>query len=317
MTYKTGQAASFEDIRDAIYGAAAQAGWTAEQGHIITRPGCAVRLFVGADSAARPELAMTGGTGFDAASGHLQEPTPNRVRMGALIRDGAWHSIQFPVLYDIMAFEEEVYCFINHNVLEYQYLAFGISGIPGILGTGAWVSGTFSGASPTATNLANSSGSFALTPTSGGTSGIGNRSSGAIFADSSGLATNNASSFIHHGFTDYCASEWALGAGANMYGQYPLHPLLSAQPSAWNEGAALLPIRAYIPRPQGFMSLVAELRHARNVRVDYLDPKAVYSLSTDKWKIFPWVKKEVTARDGGSNINHSGTLGVAIRYDGT
>jgi hypothetical protein len=228
-----------------------------------------------------------------------------------------------------MAFPEEVYVFMNHNVLEFQYLAFGTGNVPGLPGTGAWISGSLWATAPAPYGASGGAGqTFAMTPTGGGDNGgsydYGRLATGMIFGDRS---TNgvNAGSYVHHGITDATGDAWLLGG----HGQQPLSPLYAQHPSQWNEGAALLPIRAYIPRPQEFMSLVADIRYARFVRIDYLDPKAVYSLGADRWKVFPWVKKEFSIRDGGTGyntpqgsaangygINHSGTLGVAIRYDG-
>ncbi|MDR0234622.1 MAG: hypothetical protein LBI31_07490 [Zoogloeaceae bacterium] len=317
MTYRTGIAQSFTDVRDAIVSAASDAGWTNHGGGALWRPGCAVKL-----TDTGTHLNLLGGTDF--ANGDLVSPAPNVVRMGTLMENSVATPIAFPALYDVMAFPEEVYCFINHNVLEYQYLAFGQGNVPGLPGTGAWVSGTlyynsYSGPAGGFTGMY----SFALGPTSGGAITPGSwqtiRSSGAIFADQGNYSVSThagqiCGSFVHHGLTDAVANPWSLGD--ILFGQGPLAPLLEQQPSNWNEGAALLPLRAYLPRPGGFMSLVADLRYARNVRIDNLDPKAVYNLGTDRWKIFPWVKKELAARNGGGNINHSGTLGVAICYDG-
>jgi hypothetical protein len=342
MPHATGQAASFDVLLHTIIQTAALAGWTDHDDGFLSRPGCAVRLSVlpadGNDNSfgfgTHPALSMVGGSAV--VDKVLQNQSPGRVRMYALRTPNAppqptMRNIVFPVFYDIIAHPDEVYIFMNHGeqgippghtVLdEFQYLAFGTGNVPGLPGSGAWISGTFSGATPGYSYTDSFSNSFAMQDNqnrwgdhSSTSAGQPMRSAGAIFA-STKLRSQDSNSFVHHGFTDFAVSTWNLGRDVSdgEFGQMPLLPLLFTQPSGWNDGAALLPIRAYIPRPQGFMTLVADLRHARNVRIDNLDPKEIYTLGTERWMVFPWAQKNLVARNGGNGINHSGTFGVAVR----
>ena len=89
-----------------------------------------------------------------------------------------------------------------------------------------------------------------------------------------------------------------------------------ASPSAWNGESVLVPIQVITSRPSNLWSLVGELTHARYVRLDNLEPGQLITLGPDRWKVYPFYRKDATARDGGDGIDHTGTLGWAIRYDG-
>lgn len=88
------------------------------------------------------------------------------------------------------------------------------------------------------------------------------------------------------------------------------------QPSVWNSEAVLLPIKAFIGRPSAKTSLGADMEFARRLRIDNLTPGDILVLGSDKWKIYPWYRKDVANRNGGIYANHSGTFGWAIRYQG-
>ena len=62
--------------------------------------------------------------------------------------------------------------------------------------------------------------------------------------------------------------------------------------------------------------LVLEVRNARYMRIGNNDPEQVITLGPDRWKVFPFLRKNASVPDGGSVIDHSGTFGWAIRYDG-
>lgn len=87
-------------------------------------------------------------------------------------------------------------------------------------------------------------------------------------------------------------------------------------PNRWNSEAVLLPIRGWKVRPENKITLTLDLEHARWTRVDNYEPGQLISIGPDRWKIFPCYRKNAAARDGGTGIDHSGTLGWAVRYEG-
>ena len=98
----------------------------------------------------------------------------------------------------------------------------------------------------------------------------------------------------------------------------PVNPLVSLLPNGWNSEAVLIPIRAYKQRFESKISITADLVHARYTRVDNYAPGEIIAIGGQRWKIFPWYRKDSTARQGtgGWRGAHSGTLGWAIRYEG-
>jgi hypothetical protein len=58
---------------------------------------------------------------------------------------------------------------------------------------------------------------------------------------------------------------------------------------------------------------VLECAHARFVSIANLDDQQIITLGTDKWKVYPWMRRGA-AYDG---LNSSGNCGHAIRYDGS
>ena len=70
----------------------------------------------------------------------------------------------------------------------------------------------------------------------------------------------------------------------------------------------------------GFVQTVdkndTDLAHCRFLRIDNYQPGDIIPLGPDRWKVAPWYRKNTAQRDGGSNIQHTGTFGWAIRYDG-
>ena len=135
MAYYTGLANSFGDLKAAIESAAGAAGWANIKG-ILSKRDAYVQLF--ADQLnGRNQLRLQGGTGQNKEA--LTGATERHVKIG----DPLALSIRWPSTYHIHAFNEpdEIYCVLNSNVEFFQTLAFGISDMPGIGGTGLWITG--------------------------------------------------------------------------------------------------------------------------------------------------------------------------------
>ena len=95
-----------------------------------------------------------------------------------------------------------------------------------------------------------------------------------------------------------------------------LVPLISRSPSNWSNEAILLPIEPVLTRSPNKASILAKIENARYLRIENLEPEQVLTLGNDKWMVFPFHKKNSSVPNGGSTIDHSGTFGWAIRYDG-
>jgi hypothetical protein len=245
---------------------------------------------------------------------------PNGARIGAFRLDGTTANVTFPCNYEIFAFSNEIYMVVNYDLTKYQWLAFGISTID-LPGTGLWFGGT-RGNGTINTGVSNN---IQMTPTSGGvfttfggTLFVGFPPSLFHYTDGSlDLARN---SFVNHGFdsTDWF---WQSSGGSSSsvpYGTRTIAPLYQVNPSTFNSESPLLPIRSYVLRPSNLLSLAVDCQNARLVRIDYYDSGQTITVGSDQWKVFPWFQKNGDVRNASTGfnnvLNHTGTLGWAIRY---
>ncbi|GHT89933.1 hypothetical protein FACS1894101_1550 [Betaproteobacteria bacterium] len=206
--------------------------------------------------------------------------------------------LTYPLTVHLFTFAQEIYLVVNYSVNHYQYLAFGKSVVNGLPGNGCWVSGTmardydYNGLSITC-NLWTTS--------------------------RHGLYVNETSAAIFYGvmnsyfYTGFNGSTWEV---SDNLGQIYQSNLLNCSPNAWNSEAVLLPLRAFSSRPEGRLSLAVDLQNARTLRVDNYTPGQVITLGSEQWMVFPWYLKNTAARDAGVDLDHTGTFGWAIRYEG-
>lgn len=310
MAYYTGTAASISALRDALLAHAQADGWTLV-GDVLSKSGVYFRIQVNADN----NLTILG-----CESDAVANPAPELAHIGNIYGTGPYsssttHKINYPATYHFFGFSQEAYFVVNYDTTFYQWLAFGKTTVSGLPGQGGWF-----GASV---------GAYLSQPYSNGPVNIdpdGNCSVyGDLYAGSPALFWTN--SHYYQGQRNYWVNHNLDGLGwrrnlstlqvSSSYGAGHIKPLLGLQPSAWNSEAALLPLRAFIERTTGYkVSLVADLEHARTLRIDNLSPGEILTIGSSKWMVFPWYAKNTAERNGGQGKNHSGTLGWAIRYEG-
>ncbi|WP_373388980.1 hypothetical protein [Pseudomonas alcaligenes] len=289
MGYYTNAVADLDAFRSAIIDACVAEGWTLS-GAILSKAGMFLTLQV-----VSGQLKLRGGTG--AAAGALTDPS-TEVTIAAGGGGSSIVPLTFPATYHLFVFDQEVYCVLNYSVNRYQWCAWGKSTVGGLVSSGMWLGATWGG-------VASGSGfSIGLN-----TNSTANPSGALMWAAHPNNTTRT--SLIAAGldgktwFTD----DW-LG------GTYVANEILATQPNSFNSESVLVPIRAYAPRPSLKWSLVTDLVYARYLRIDNYEPGQLIELGTDRWMVFPWHQKNPAARNGGGAINHTGTFGWAIRYEG-
>ncbi|MCD9097039.1 hypothetical protein [Luteimonas fraxinea] len=293
MPYTTGATGSFAALRATLVAACVAAGWTAA-GDVIHKGGVFVELVADVEG-----LSIAGGTGID-GSNVLTGVAPDRARIGPV---GA-HEPSFPMTYHLHVFDapDEIYLVVNYGVDFWQYIAFGRSDVAGVPGTGGWFAASMR-PSPLA--------AIALTPSEGG--GWVDYQAVAMFFGT--WYDGNAS--VHHGFESE-AGGWGLANIADRPGNVSaaaaVAPRYARLPSAFNSSDVLLPFQVYARRPDNKQSLVLDLAHARLVRMDNHQPTDLVGASPDLFRAYPWFRRDLAERDGGSNIMHTGTLGWAVRH---
>lgn len=300
MAYYSGTANDMTALQQALISACTQTaeGWAWDSvNEVLSKGSMFLRLQV-----VSGYLRLTGRT--SATSGD----TPKVVQIGPFTASlRPLPVLSYPISYELFVFAQEVYCVINYAVDCYQWCAWGKSTVDGLPGTGMWLGATAADA------LTNYPYGFVIGNLDGKVNS-GNNLCGALFWQITG-SSGVYSDYVHSGL-DAQGWWWGQTSTADPVGIQPNAPLIGLLPNAWNSEAVLLPIRAYKVRLSYKLSLTADLEHARYTRVDNYAPGQVITIGADRWKVFPWFRKDSTARNGGSNITHTGTYGWAIRYEG-
>ena len=278
-------------------------GWTLS-GNILYKDTAYVEII--ADGTVGVKI--TGGTGH--AAGALTGASTQSAYFGT--HSGITVTFPLSVEININTSPDEIYVVINYATNYYGLIAWGISDVPGLPGTGNWYH-----AVRTATQ---GSDQFYILEggVSYGTNYGGHIDGTAMFCGYSGSGStwsggvNNT--FIHD---DLDGGGWHNGDGSWPSAFAYQSPLLADTPSLWNGEAVLVPYSVYFPRASNKHSLVADLGHIRLLRIDNHAPGDTITLGSDQWKIYPFFCKNTVERNGGATKQHSGTFGYAVRYTGT
>ena len=318
MAYITGSAASFADLKTAIENACTANGWTLSSG-ILSKNGCFFQLVAGtSDGYAR--LQLFGGTSQTGTTLNGQPPS----NYGAKICSNVGNVISFPINYEIHLFTnpDEVYCIINYNSDFYQQLSFGKSDVPGIGGTGAWFTGAKrSDQTLTDTTRGDKVSMAVYWPETVGVASNGGYTCGLFLGGSEHGGSHNAN-FVHTGLD---ATPWRTGYGGDSAltgfksAGSSVGSLLQQLPNLYNNANVLLPIKPTAVRSSGGITIIANPKNARYLRIDNVVPGEIITFGAEQWKCYPFYRKDATARNGVGwpGATHSGTFGYAIRYTGT
>lgn len=311
MAYYTGTANSFGDFRAALESAAVTAGWTDYSG-VLGKNGAYVQ-FEEINQYGYDKLNLRGGSGE--SSGSLTGVVSNPVA----ITDTVNLITQWPATYHIHAFDDvdEIYGILNVNVEYYLHMRFGVGVEAGVNGHGGWISGMHgvnvraNAARASYVNIVASPSNLSI-----GAYVTAGYLTPALWLSSYstiGVSADTADSLIYAGIDG--APEWRNSDEAGRY----IAALLTSLPSPFNEAHILLPIKCIRTRPSGGRTILKQQEHARVMRIDNVSPEEIITYGGDQWKCYPFFKKDTAERNGSSSGGelHSGTFGIAIRYDGS
>lgn len=318
MAYLTGSSNSLDDLKNALLNGLQQAnmGWVVDVGAgTASKNGIAARLeaiTVGSPAYQykRDILRLTVN---DAPFGHCI----GQINQQLIANPDAYVGITFPAVWHlhVNTNNDEVYFFVQYNVETYQWLAFGRSPAPGIPGTGVWAGGSM-GVSTSGVIGGSSWPCINITVYTGG-GGTNTYLCTALFwvTAFNYIISNSYTStaIMHTGLNNQNAQSGANGWEVNLQAITAATTLVSQQPSAWNQESILIPIRPIQQRPDNRWSIVGDIHHCRYMRIDNHAPGEIITLGNDKWRVYPWFRKNAAARNGGSNIDHTGTFGCALR----
>lgn len=292
MSYTTGTAASFDDVKTALIAACVAGGWTDNGSGILTK---GVGVF-----AISADAEYVGVQGYDAIGGNACPVVKARNIVKTI-------GLVFPVTYHIHVCTnpDEIYCIINYNLDYWCYCSFGISPAPGLSGLGAWTCGSTVSIGANRISIANNGGS--------------NQQYNDFTCPGFFWATgNNTGTYTWTGSNYYCHHGLDKSPGwtsrDDEFSAIPLNEnILSRQPNGWNQESILIPIMPAIARADSFFSIGLNIAHARYVNIKYLSDGQIVTLGTDQWKTYPFTKKNADAQ----TYYDTGSFGWAIRYEAT
>lgn len=207
---------------------------------------------------------------------------------------------KFPVEYNLHIFGNEAYFICKYDVDKFHWLAWGEG----------FISGSF-GAPSTGKNAGMHSRwpMVSIDTWRGGYGGNQDSPSCAFFWN-----TNyHTSTWVkNYAGCIYDGSKWLKDVNAIQC----LTPLMARQPASALGGSCFLPIQITQQVASNKTQILKSIEHSRFLRIDEYEPEQVISLGSDHWKIYPFYRKNSAQRNGGEDIDHTGTFGWAIRYDG-
>lgn len=288
MSYVTGSAVSAADLLAVLQSECQAAGWTLD-GNTLSKDNCAVTITLSSGKLVITGAAITG------PSAVVNAPSTSAYCM---VTVAAW-----PASYHLHINAHDIFLVVNYNVQLFQWLAFGVAKTFGLSGTGNWFGATYPpGAGGLVTMDSNGGGEQNYTTPA------------APFWNATGFNYGRFRTAYLHGWLD--GVEW-LGDAASSAPSIPgaLSPMLNRQPNAWNSEAILLPAQILHARPENKVSIVAELRGCRILRIDNYEPGQLIDLGEDRWKVYPFFAKNISSRNGAYDAAHSGTFGWAIKVE--
>ena len=313
MAYFSGLASSYPDLISQLVNSCIAEGWT-WQDSILSKSTAFVKVIYNptASFGSGAGIQLQGGTGK--AGSNLLNPSSCAMRLGPF-GTGALlvPAPTFPLQYHFFIFDDpnEVFVIVKYDNDRFLFLGFGLSTISGC---GLWMSaslGLRSGTNSTGTSIS-------IDQTNGGLTGSSSYvSSSGFFWQSNNLVGNSVLA-TQTLYTTIDGLGWTENSSytTNIPAQKSLAPLISRLPSAWSNETVLLPIQPILQRSSFKSSIIADIKNARYARIDNLEPEQILTIGSEKWMVFPFHKKNSRVRNGGSVIDHTGTLGWAIRYEG-
>jgi hypothetical protein len=309
MPYVTGVATSANDLQNAVVAAATDHGWSWDASNSLLSKGD----ILGQLTVEGLNLLVQAALG--AAGSMLLNPAAKRVGITDRLRQAGNTLLGYPLTYHLFVHTDpdDLILAVNYQVMWWQWLALGQARRFGVLGHGVFQWGT-------ATSDINTTAGVAIDADGGTGSGGGNTSGAPFWQSHDTTGVQNSSIYL-----DFNGHGWwnnPVGVSTanpnNARATLAVPVLLTTQPNIWNGEAALIRLHVMAAQPAGFWSHVAELPHLRMTRNDNLDDGEIITLGAERWFIAPVYRKNTQSRNASPHnaANHSGTIAMAVRYDG-
>ncbi len=312
MPYQTGTASSHADLLTTLKTFVATNGWSVST-DVIYKGNVFAGMDVEGPATNTYGDALTIGGGLGQSGGALTTPSPdrstlrNRPEVGDLLNS-------FPVNYHIFVHTspDQVAVFINYNSVWWQWLTFGE-----LSKCGSYTGGQFYAAIAPLMPAVTPGLDACITMSAEDAQGC--QPCGGLFW--SGMETygvisqEHDGSIIHlelDGLVWYSSGTKADASRGIVQSVGPMAPLLARSNPTWNQIGVLLPQYLWAVRPSSKLSLLGRVAHFRLMRIDNYAPGDIITIGSDKYKVFPWLRKTTET----TTSNSSGVWGVAVEYDG-
>ena len=301
MAFYSGLANSLQDLMDALVGHCTAEGWSWSDS-ILSKENTYVSLSVENVGAFGTQNVIRLIAGKGVLGSTLQNKSPLGVAIGTAITNSNYGMTQFPVEYNLhINSNNEVFLICKYSIDFFHWLAWGDNFIGGTFGV------------PQTGRFTYNHDRWPMVAIEINRGGSGNQDAPccAFFwnTDYPNYATpKNYTGSVWDG-TNWITSSNAIQS---------LEPLVARQSSNFFSESVLLPINIGRQVASNKTQILAMVQNARYVRVDNYEPEQIITLGSDKWKIYPFYRKNIQERDGGwfGGADHTGTFGWAIKYDG-
>jgi hypothetical protein len=320
MPYATGTANNATELRTALTNLATANGWTwdATNEMLYKAPVYGKLTISGLNLFVQSALGYSGAT--------LTTPAAYAAGISSFINITGITVLAYPLTYHVFvhANPDIIVLAVNWGAVWWQWLMFGNGKSLGDEPNPLWHWGSAS------SNLTGTGQGVYIA-----SSLISNAGGSSKYFGAAPFCPTAAFSSAFPGFNSalYCALD-AVDWRYNLYGSgttnpnnahagYAAAPLLQTQPNAWNAETELIRLQPMVLRPSSFWSYVADLWHVRITRNDNFSDGQIITIGPDRWFVAPCFRKDSANRDsslgtaGGAIAGtHTGTMALAIRYDG-
>lgn len=321
MPYQTGSANDFAALRADISSFLTSNGWTAE-GNILKKNG--VYALLTADTT--NYIQLEGGKGSDGGGNLVDKHEPPSGsygnNAGRMVGVDTRSTVIWPLTYHLHLSSspvDEFWCFIEYNGGDCQHMGFGnIVKAAAFDGGGFYVSSWTSGSLPNSVNV-----KYATFTSITGFTADAHPSKVPFNGVANGWGTDR----VDNNF-DGCAVHaelpgvsWFSGTSSNYPGYARMTEGLvmyeerRSAMSLINGNVTLVPFRLFGRVHNGNWQRIGRIENLRFTRNDNFNFGQIESDGVDSWKMYPVWAKDSVNRDGG--VGHSGTLALAVRYDGS
>lgn len=308
MAFQTGIVNSAADLAAAIRNFAVANGWTLT-GNVVSKLGAYIEI----TSPSTSEVRFRGAKDGNFAGADLCQFSPR-------IFFTSWPT---NMTYQMFGFEEPdtIWCTIQPSQTTFNHCGFGSIAKYGDWEGGAWFHAQYN-------QLTGDGACCSSIDGAASTSGYGAPAECGLFWSQnnvnswSGAFTPNAASNL---LCDLRGNAWEPPNNVVAVGVHcptVIGPTHKNNPNVFNGQTLLTPFQLFLLNTDGNYMAIGHVEHVRFVKLTNYNAGDIIELGADKWKLFPWHKKDSDLPDGKfptySNPTYStGLLGVAVRYDGT